>query len=374
MTDTQGLIPPPYALASYRVHKRELDAAISRVLERGQYGQGEETAAFEGEFSRYCESSLGVGVGSGFQALHLALRVCGVGMGDEVITVSQGSIVTVAAIELCGASPVLVDIEPQAFTLDPRQIKLAVTSKTKAVVPVHLFGHPADMGPIMEVSNRHGLYVVEDCSQSPGASYQGHKVGSFGHIGVFSFHLTKGLSALGNGGMTVTDDVGLGERIRQLARLESFAHGVGKVPERNMGLDELQAAVLRVKLRHLDEENLQRRRLAALYNSLLFETELVPPREKEDVMHVYHKYVVRSQRRASLRAYLAGQGLTTLTSSLLPVHLHPKYCGRVRYVELKNTEHASAELLSLPLHPHMSEAQVDWVSTLVSNWILKTRE
>ena len=368
MEDDRDLIPQPYPSASYRAHKEELDAAISRVLEKGQYGLGEEVATFEGEFARYCEARFGVGVDSGTEALHVALRACNVGPGDEVITVSHTHVATVAAIELCGAIPVLVDIEPQSFTLDPNQIKRAVTSKTKAIIPVHLYGHPADMEPIMEVSSHHGLYVIEDCSQSHGALHNGHETGSLGHIGAFSFNPMKGLGALGNAGMVVTSDAGLAERACQLREFGWRERGISEVPGWNTCLDELQAAVLRVKLRYLDEENSRRRRFAELYNSLLFETELVLPREKRNVTHVYHQYVVRSPRRDSLREYFTGEGVKTLVPAPLPVHLHPAYIGRVKCTELKNTENASAELLSLPLHPHLTELQIGWVCMLVSDW------
>ena len=360
-------ISQPYPYASYLAHKKELDAAISRVLEKGEYVSGEEVTAFEREFAQYCNACFGVGAGSGTEALHLALRACDVGSGDEVITVSQTPIATVAAIELCGATPVLVDIEPQGFTLDPNQIKPAVTSKTKAVIPLHLYGHPADMEPIMTISSHHGLRVVEDCAQAPGALYNGHKTGSLGDMAAFSFNPTEGLSAFGDAGMVVTNDSELAERAHSLKEYGQRGSGVGEIRGWSTHLHELQAAILRVKLYHLDEENSQRRKLAELYNSLLFETELILPREKENVRHVYHQYVVRSQRRDSLRKYLTAQGLTT-SNSHAPVHLQPPYLGRVSGLDLKNTESVSREVLSLPLHPHMTELQVHRICTLIGDW------
>jgi len=328
---------------------------------------GEEVAGLEREFARYCDVRFGVGVGSGLEALYQALRACNVGPDDEVITVSQTPVATVAAIELCGATPVLVDIEPQGFTLDPNQIKLAVTSRTKAVRPVHLYGHPADMEPIMAISNHHGLHVIENCAQSPGALYNGHKTGSLGHVAAFSFNPTEGLGAFGDAGMVVTNDLELAEHARQLREYEWQESGISEIRGWSTRLDELQAAILRVKLCYLDEENTRRRKLAELYNSLLFETELVLPREKRNVRHVYHHYVVRSQRRNSLREYLTTRGIATRVQYALPVHLQPAYLGRVKCTELKNTESVSGEVLSLPLHPHLSELQVSWTCMLIGD-------
>src|SRR3990172_3207123 len=203
-------------LASYLVHKDEVDAAIARVLSRGRYILGEEVAAFEQEFARYIGVQFGIGVGSGTEALHLAMRACAIGSGDEVITVAHTSVATVAAIELCGAMPVLVDIDPQSFTIDPNRIESAITSRTKAIIPVHLYGHPADMQVVVTIARHRRLYVIEDCAQSHGAVYQDRKTGAWGDIAAFSFYPTKNLGAFGDGGIVVTNNADLAERARLL--------------------------------------------------------------------------------------------------------------------------------------------------------------
>ena len=356
-------------LASYLVHKDEVDAAIARVLSRGRYILGEEVAAFEQEFARYIGVQFGIGVGSGTEALHLAMRACAIGSGDEVITVAHTSVATVAAIELCGAKPVLVDIDPQSFTIDPNRIESAITSRTKAIIPVHLYGHPADMQVVVTIARHRRLYVIEDCAQSHGAVYQDRKTGAWGDIAAFSFYPTKNLGAFGDGGIVVADNPELAERARLLREYGWRQRYISEIPGLNTRLDELQAAILRVKLRYLDDENSHRRKLAQLYNTLLSSTDLVLPKEKGNVCHVYHQYVVRSQRRDALKAYLKKQGVDTLIHYPVPIHLQPAYRGRLGdNGHVPYTEQVCQEILSLPIHPQLSKQQVRWMSELILNW------
>jgi len=356
-------------LANYLAHKDEIDAAIARVLSRGRYILGDEVAAFEQEFARYIGVRFGIGVGSGTEALHLAMRACEIGSGDEVMTVAHTAVATVAAIELCGARPVLVDIDPQSFTIDSNQIETAITSRTKAIIPVHLYGHPADMQTIVSIARHHRLHVIEDCAQSHGAIYQGRKTGAWGDIATFSFYPTKNLGAFGDGGIVVTDNAELAERTRLLREYGWHQRNISEIPGLNTRLDELQAAILRVKLRYLDEENSRRHKLAQLYNALLSSTDLVLPKEKGDVCHVYHQYAVRSQRRDNLKAYLKEHGVDTLIHYPVPVHLQPAYRGRLGDTGLlPYTEQVCQEILSLPMYPQLSEEQVRWISQLILDW------
>jgi len=353
---------PSNPKASYLAHKDEIDAAIARVLDSGWYILGQEVAAFENEFADYIGVRFGIGVGSGTEALHLALRACGIGAGDQVITVSHTAVAMVAAIELCGAQPVLVDIDPVTYTLDVAQLEAAITPYTKAVIPVHLYGHPANMEAVLAIARRHGLRVVEDCAQSHGATYQGRKTGDWGDLAAFSFYPTKNLGALGDGGMIVTDDRTLAETARLLRQYGWQERYVSAIPGSNSRLDELQAAVLRVKLRYLDEDNGRRIHLAKLYIERLASTNLQLPTATQGAKHVYHQFVVRSARRDALQAHLEAKGIGTLIHYPMPVHLQPAYVGRVIcHSSLPASEHAAREVLSLPLYPQLSDEALDRV-------------
>jgi dTDP-4-amino-4,6-dideoxygalactose transaminase len=362
-------VPQSNPKANYLAHKDEIDAAIARVLESGRYILGEEVAAFENEFAAYIGVRYGIGVGSGTEALHLALRVLGIGPGDEVITVSHTAVATIAAIELCGATPVLVDIDPHTYTIDPESIKSAITKHTKAIIPVHLYGNPADMDAILSIAHRHGLYVIEDCAQAHGAIYKGRKVGAWGDIGAFSFYPTKNLGALGDGGMVVTNDPQLAERARLLREYGWRQRYISEMPGWNTRLDELQAAVLRVKLRYLDEENTKRQEIAGLYNKLLADTPLCLPQVQRDAKHVYHQYVVRAACRDELHQYLRSIGIATLIHYPVPVHLQPAYRGRLGDVgSLPQTERITREILSLPMFAELSIEQVYMVAEAIIAW------
>jgi dTDP-4-amino-4,6-dideoxygalactose transaminase len=356
------MIPQANPKASYTACKEEIDSAIARVMESGRYILGQEVAAFEEEFAAYIGVRYGIGVGSGTDALHLALRACGVGAGDEVITVSHTAVATAAAIELCGARPVFVDIHPSTFVIDPGQIEQAITPRTKAIVPVHLYGHVADMEPIQSIARSRELVVVEDCAQSHGATYGSRKSGSLGDIAAFSFYPTKNLGAFGDGGMVITGNQELAERVRLLREYGWRTRVNSEIPGLNSRLDELQAAVLRVKLNHLEHWNGERRRKAALYTQGLEGTGIVCPTERQPTHHVYHLYVIRTKKRDSLQAFLEGQGIGTLIHYPIPIHLQEayKHLGYARG-DLLLTEACSQEILSLPLFPELTESEIDTV-------------
>jgi len=360
------MIPIANPVAQYCSHKAEIDQAIHGVLDSGWYVLGEEVRAFEADFAAYIGVKSAIGVGSGTEALHLTLRACDIGPGDEVITVSHTAVANVAAIELCGATPVLIDIDADRHTLAPEKLPRLLTSRTKAIVPVHLYGQPADMTPILEVAHRHGLKVVEDCAQAHGATYQSRRVGSWGDMGCFSFYPTKNLGALGDGGMVVTDDPGLAEKARLMRQYGWAERYVSRIPGWNSRLDELQAAVLRVKLRYLDTDNVARVRLATMYNQLFADTNVELPVEHPGSNHVYHLYVIRTKRRDELRAFLKEQGIGTLVHYPVPVHLQPAYRGRLPGGDdLPETEQAAREVLSLPMYPELAEPDVKTVAEAI---------
>lgn len=345
--------------AQYLSHKVEIDTAISKVLDKGWYILGDQVRAFEREFASYVGASFGIGVGSGTEALHIALRACGVGPDDEVITVAHTAVATVAAIEMSGATPVLVDIEPSTCTMDPERIEAALSPRTKAIIPVHLYGQPADLAPILGFAHKRGIRVIEDCAQAHGAMYSGKRVGCWGDMGCFSFYPTKNLGALGDGGMVVTSDPALAERVRLLREYGWAKRYVSYVPGLNSRLDELQAAVLRVKLPYLDGDNAQRRRLAAIYDDALADTGLGVPTRRAGATHVYHLYVVRAPFRDELQTFLKARGIGALVHYPVPVHLQPAYKGRLPGSDsLPNTESAAREVLSLPMYPELRPDQI----------------
>lgn len=352
--------------AQYSSHKEEIDRAIQRVLEKGRYVLGSEVSSFEKEFASYIGAAHGVGVGSGTDALHLALRACGVSAGDEVITVSHTAVATVAAIEMCGAEPVFADIEPDYYTIDPSKLETLITPRTKAIIPVHIYGQAADMAQIMGTARKRGLKVVEDCAQAHGSEYRGRRTGSFGDASCFSFYPTKNLGALGDGGMVVTSDPAIAEKVRLLREYGWAERFVSQIRGWNSRLDEVQAAVLRVKLGYLDRDNLARARIAGLYDVQLRDSCLVLPRGRPESSHVHHLYVVRSSARDQLRDFLEARGVGALIHYPLPVHLQPAYQGRLRGRDaLKETEKASREVLSLPIYPELDEADVRKATTSI---------
>ena len=347
----------------YATIEPEVRAAIDGVFRRGSFILGPEVAAFEQEFAAYLGVRHAIGVASGTDALHLALRACGIGPGDEVITVTNTAVATVAAIELAGARPVFVDIDPSTFNLNPRLVEAAITPQTKALLPVHLYGQPADLGPLLDIARRRGLRIIEDACQAHGATYHGNKVGTIGDIGCFSFYPTKNLGGYGDGGMVTTNDDALAERLKLLRTYGWAERDRSVLRGMNSRLDEVQAAVLRVKLRHLDGWNQQRRDMAAHYTELLGGVRgITAPAEAPNGCHVYHLYVARAQEREHLRQYLTEQDIGTLVHYPIPIHRQQAYLD-LGYAagSLPRAERAAQEILSLPLYPLMDMNQVDLV-------------
>jgi dTDP-4-amino-4,6-dideoxygalactose transaminase len=364
-----GRIPSSNPKSNYLAHKREIDEALARVLQSGWYVLGREVTVFEEEFAAYIDARFAIGVGSGTEALHLALRACGVGQGDEVITVSHTAVATVAAIELCGATPVLVDIDLDTYTMDSDQLESAITERSKAVVPVHLYGHPADLQNIMAMAHNYDLWVIEDCAQSHGATYKEVMTGAYGHMGAFSFYPTKNLGAMGDGGMVTTSRPDLAERARLLREYGWQQRYVSDIPGMNSRLDELQAAVLRVKLRYLEEENHRRRTLAKTYEKALSSTSLKLPSCVPAANHVYHQYAVRSDYRDSLKTFLSENGIDTLVHYPVPIHQQPAYQGRLRCADaMVNSEGVAKEILSLPIHPELTNEEVQRIAEIIVQW------
>jgi dTDP-4-amino-4,6-dideoxygalactose transaminase len=346
--------------AQYKVRAGEIESAIKKVLESGWYILGKETEAFEIEFARYLGTRFAVGVGSGTEALHLALKCLGIGPGDEVATVSFTAVATVAAIELTGASPVFADIDPITFTMDPASLETVITPRTKAVIPVHLYGQSADMKRINRIARARGIKVIEDCAQAHGATIEGKKVGTFGDMACFSFYPTKNLGAIGDGGTVTTNHFKLCQKARLLRQYGWKVRYISQASGWNTRLDELQAAILRVKLPYLDQDNLARRQLAELYCRGLAETDLVLPRIGKDHSHVFHLFVVRSKKRDLLFESLRQKGIQAGIHYPVPIHLQPAY-RRLNRRRLQETERAANEILSLPIYPELSFKDVGYV-------------
>jgi dTDP-4-amino-4,6-dideoxygalactose transaminase len=365
--------------ANYLAHKREIDEAVRQTLDSGRYILGEQAREFEREFAAYLGAKRCVGVGSGTDALHLALRAAGVEAGDVVITAAHTAVATVAAIEMAGASPLLVDIDPATYTISPDAIEDAIRNyrdralinRIKAILPVHLYGRPAGMRAICAIARRYDLKVVEDCAQSHGATIGDLKVGVFGDAAAFSFYPTKNLGALGDGGAVVTNDPEIAERVELLREYGWRERYVSDVAGFNSRLDELQAAVLRVKLKHLDEENARRREIARIYDDRLATASLRLPERGAGAESVYHQYVARCEDRDGLREHLREQGVGTLVHYPVPVHLQPAYRNRVPIHRgaIPETEQAARQVLSLPMHPQLSDAQVERVCEAISRWL-----
>lgn len=348
--------------AQYQAHQNEIDEAIRRVLEQGRYILGEEVKSFEAEFASFVGVAHGIGVSSGTDALHVALGACEIGAGDEVITVAHTAVATVAAIELAGATAVLVDIEPDFFTIDPAKLRAVITERTRAIIPVHIYGQPANLDPIIEIARERNLLVIEDCAQAHGAVYRNKRVGSWGDIACFSFYPTKNLGAIGDGGLVVTDNSRFAERARLLREYGWAERYVSHFVGWNSRLDEIQAAILRVKLRFLDSDNEARRRIARKYCDRLATLNLGLPQTRADVIHAFHLFVVRAARRDALQAYLKEKGIGALVHYPVPVHQQPAYQGRLKGSEnLPETERAAREILSLPMYPELSDNDIETV-------------
>lgn len=348
--------------AQYQTLKDEILPALEDVLENMHLFLGPQVRNFEKEFAKYSECQYGIGVSSGTDALILALRACGIGVGDEVITVSHTFFATIEAIALVGAVPVFVDIDPQTYTLDWHQLEKAITPRTRAILPVHLYGHPAEMQPIMEIARRYNLRVIEDASQAHGACYQGQRVGSFGDIGCFSLYYSKNLGAYGESGICVTNDAQLAEEIHLLRDHGSKIRYQHEVMGVNGRLDEMQAAILNVKLKYLDRWNEARQQHARAYSVLLQDFSLVMPAQKSDSTHVYYVYAIQVENRDQIRQALDNEGIGTGIHFPVPSHLQPA-CKQYGYTKgmLPVTEAVAERILSLPMYPELTDEQLETV-------------
>ncbi len=373
MNATTITVPQADPGAGYRAHKEEIDAAALRALGSGWYILGKEGEAFEREYAAWQGQKRAVGCANGTDALALTLRGMGIGPGCTVVTVSHTAVATVAAIEMTGATPLLVDIDPDTFTMDADELVAVLDDPPpglppiRAIIPVHLYGQACDLDPMLAACKAHGVMVIEDCSQAHGATLTGRKVGTMGDAACFSLYPTKNLGALGDGGVLTTDDEALADRIgaiRQYGWKERYiSDGVGV----NSRLDEIQAAILRVKLNYLDAGNARRQAIAAAYDEALSGTRYAAPVRREGSGHVFHQYVLRVPERAALMARLRAEGVATAIHYPSPVHLQPAYRGRTPLgpAGCAETARAAAEVMSLPMFPELTDAQVGHVCTVL---------
>jgi len=352
--------------AQYLTIREEVNTAIQSVLDSCQFTLGNEVAAFEQEFAAYCHAKHAIGVNTGTSALHLALLAAGVGPGDEVITVPFTFVATVAAIYYTGAKPVFVDIDARSFTMDANAVEAVITGRTKAIIPVHLYGQPADMDPILGIARQRGLVVIEDACQAHGAEYKDRRVGSLGDMGCFSFYPGKNLGAYGEGGMVVTDNVEYNRTIRMLRDWGAEKKYQHVLKGYNYRLEGIQGAVLRVKLRHLESWTAARRGVAARYDRLLSKSGVATPEVMPYARHVFHIYAVRTSQRQVWQEVLQAEGIHTGIHYPIPVHLLPAYADLGYSVgQFPNAERAANEVLSLPMYAELKKEQCDEVARVV---------
>lgn len=357
------MIPFVDLKAQYNSIKDEVNAAVLNVLESTQFILGDEVQALEQEFASYCNAEYGIALNTGTSALHLALLAAGIGPGDEVITVPFTFVATVAAIVYTGATPVFVDIDPVSYTIDVGQIEQAITERTKAILPVHLYGQPADMDPILEIARRHGLTVIEDAAQAHRAEYKGKRVGSLGDIGCFSFYPGKNLGAYGEGGMAVTNNPDYARIMRMLRDWGQESRYNHVLKGYNYRMDGVQGAILRVKLRYLDQWTEARRTHAMQYDQLLADSGLKTPTVMPYSYHVYHVYAVRSPQRDRLQKELQTKGIQTGIHYPIPVHLQPAYMDLGYPLgSFPHSESVAKEVFSLPMYAELGSTQVDTVA------------
>ena len=362
------MIPFVDLKAQYVSIKTEVNAAIQGVLDSCHFTLGPEVARFEEEFAAYSGAGLGVGVNTGTSALHLALLAADIGPGDEVITVPFTFVATVAAIRYTGATPVFVDIDPHTFTMDPAGLEAAITRRTKAIMPVHLYGQMADMDPILEVAARHGLRVIEDAAQAHGAEYKGRRAGSIGDMGCFSFYPGKNLGAYGEGGMVVTDSPEFARKIRMLRDWGAEIKYQHVLKGYNFRLEAIQGAVLRVKLRYLEAWTDARRAAAARYDELLAGSGVPTPEALPHNRHVYHIYAIRTAHRKAWQDALLAQGIQTGIHYPIPVHRLPAHADLgYREGQFPHSERAAAEVLSLPMFPELTREQTEVIARAVQS-------
>lgn len=354
----------------YQNLREPIDKATAEVYASGWFVLGKQVEKFEAEFANYCGAKYGVGVGSGTEALHLALVACGVKYGDEVITVANTCVPTISAISFAGATPVLVDIDEQTFTINPALIEERITEKTKAIVPVHLYGQCADMDAILAIAQEHNLCVIEDCAQAQGAMYKGRMAGTMGDMGAFSFYPSKNLGAFGDGGLVLTNNQQLSQKSTKLRNYGQEKRYYHSIKGFNSRLDELQAAILSVKLPYLDQWNQRRREIAKLYNDAFMPTEINCPQEIGDRFHVYHLYALRVPQRDRFQKLLDDVGIRTVIHYPIPIH-HQESYRELKYQSkfLSITEKLAEQIVSIPIYPELTNDEVDYiVSNLINTY------
>ena len=375
MQSKQPPVPFVDLSAQYPTIATEINEAVAKVIHDTDFILGREVGLFEEEFAAYCEAKYAVGVDSGTSALELALRAYEIGPGDEVVTAANTFIASALAISHAGAKPVLVDVDPYTYTIDVGSIAKAITARTKAILPVHLYGHPAHMDPIRQLAEKYGLVVIEDACQAHGARYKGKRAGSLGHAAAFSFYPGKNLGAFGDGGMVVTNDRDIAKRLEMLrnyGQKEKYHH---QFRGYNRRLDILQAAILRVKLKYLEKWNAARRWNAKLYQESLEGSGVVTPTEAAGAESVWHLYVIRTAQRDELKDHLINRGIRASIHYPIPVHLQPAY----QDLEYKRgafpvTESYAQQLLSLPMYAEMTQAQIEFVAKTICGFVSASRD
>lgn len=352
----------------YIAIKDDINKKISEVLDRGYFVLGEEVQKFETIFSEYVGTKYGLGVNSGSDALFMAIKALNISEGDEVITVSHTFISTVDAIIRNGATPIFVDIDPDTYCMDVSKIEEKITDKTRAILPVHLYGHPTDMAPILKIAEKNCLKIIEDCSQAHGAEYNGKKVGSFGDISCFSFYPVKNLGAYGDGGFIALNDELIYQRLKMMqnyGQSKKYHHDFVGL---NSRLDEMQAAVLNIKLEYLDKWNDQRRKKAKLYDKLLDDSFYILPTVRSNVSHVYHLYVIQCDKRDEIKDYLSRKNIQTLIHYPIPVHKQKAYLNLGFDESIPNTENICNNILSLPLNPWLTTNEIEKICTIMNKF------
>ncbi len=367
-----SFIPAANPAAQYHSHQAEIQHAILDALEGGQYILGKTVCAFEEAFAQYLGLKECIGVNSGTDALILALKALDIRPGDEVITVSHTAVATVAAVELAGATPVLADVDPITRCIDPDRIPALISERTKAIIPVHLYGQPANMAEIMPIARQNNLWVIEDCAQAHGAEINGQKVGTFGDLACFSFYPTKNLSAIGDGGAVATNSFEIAERLRWIREYGWKERYISHLPGMNTRLDEIQAAILGVKLQYLDADNQRRIELAQQYRQELSGSGVALPEPVAGTKHVMHLFVIEHEQRQGLRQYLAEAGIGTGIHYPQAVHQQPAYLERLQgWQSLPVTERLVGRVLSLPMYPELKPFQVTHICQLIKTWLEK---
>lgn len=366
---TEDFIPVANPKAQFQSYEKQIHEAIRKILSSGKYILGEEVKNFEKEFASFVGAKFCIGVANGTDAIALALQAAGIHPGDEVVTVSHSAVATTAAIEQIGAVPIFADIDASTRCIDPNCIEPLVSEKTKAILPVHIYGQPAPMDIILIIAKKYHLKVIEDCAQAHGAELNGTKVGSFGDASAFSFYPTKNLGAIGDGGAVVTNSSVIADNVRWLREYGWKERYISAIPGVNSRLDEIQAAILRVKLRALSQDNERRRKIAELYIQSIDRDKIIPPADIKGTLHAMHLFVVECDKRDQLQEYLKQENIGTAIHYPLAIHQQPAYINRIRGSKaLTRTEHLCKRILTLPMYPELTDSQVQRICSALKNY------